>query len=304
MKHDFSQALADSDACLEKLSLWPMACRPPAPARNFVPPEAPTLDDHTFINPHEVREDSWLMKQSGVQPEALPDVPDGWEWKRDATSPIEDSWVAVKKTLTKDEVEMIRGKILAMQEACFARKIPELQELIQKAKGEMLKNTGPSAKAIKQAEDFVHVLQKLEAKEEDERRLRAERVEEERRTPIAATGLGFPTKHPLQKARRRLCAKVNLRRARALEALGDSERAITTLKSVLRLEPKNPDALEMLVRLKPVAATDAADAAAPAEDAVASLTPAAPPEGAAPAAPKTAAASKGDGGDDLDDDDD
>jgi hypothetical protein len=63
----------------------------------------------------------------------------------------------------------------------------------------------------------------------------------------------------------------------------------------------------MLVRLKPVTATDAADAAAPAEDAVASLTPAAPPEGAAPAAPKTAAApsaSKGDGADDLDDDDD
>merc|ERR1719247_3614549 len=303
MKHDFSQALADSDACLEKLSLWPMACRPPAPARNFVPPEAPTLDDHTFINPHEVREDSWLMKQSGVQPEALPDVPDGWEWKRDATSPIEDSWVAVKKTLSQSEIQKIREKILAMQEACFQRDIPELQELINKAKGEQMKNTGPSVKAIKQAEDFIHVLEKLDAKEEDERRLRAQRVEEEKRTPIAATGLGFPAKHPLQRARRRLCAKVNLRRARALEATGDTDGAITALRSVLRLEPKNPEALEALVRLKPVAAPEAASEAVPAEDAVAKLASATPPEAQAPAAPKPAAAAPSAGDDDLDDDD-
>merc|ERR550537_142993 len=133
---DFPQALADADTCLEKMSMWPVACRPPPPPRRFVPPEAPTLDDHTFINPHEVREDSWLMKQSGQKEEDLPDVPDGWEWKRDATSPIEDSWVAVKKTLTQTEVQAIREKILAMQEACFQRKIPEIQELINKAKGE------------------------------------------------------------------------------------------------------------------------------------------------------------------------
>merc|ERR1719281_2033811 len=193
------------------------------------------------------------MKQQGVKEDVLPDVPDGWEWKRDASSPIEDSWVAVKKTLTQAEILKIREKIQALQEACFQRKIPEIQELVSKAKSEMMKNTGPSAKAIKQAEDFIHVLEKLEAKREDEQRLRNTRVEEERRTPIAATGLGFPAKHPPQRARRRLCAKVNLRRARALEVTGDTDGAVTALRSVLRLEPKNPDALEALVRLKPVA---------------------------------------------------
>merc|ERR1719171_1983916 len=153
-----------------------------------------------------------------------------------------------------------------MQDACFRRNIPEIQELIGKAKSELLKNTGPSSKAIKQAEDFVHVLEKIAANEEDERRLRASRVEEERRTPIAATGLGFPAKHPLQRARRRLCAKVNLRRARALEETGDTDRAVAALRSVLRLEPKNPEALEALVRLKPVTAPDAAPQATPAEE--------------------------------------
>merc|ERR550537_230115 len=220
---DFPQALADADECLEKMSMWPVACRPPPPKRNFVPPEAPSLDDHTFVNPHEVQEDSWLMKQSGILEENLPAVPDGWEWKRDATSPIEDSWVAVKKVMTQTEIAAIREKIRDMQEACFQREIPQIQEHINKAKSTLMKNTGPSAKAIKQAEDFVHTLEKLAAAQEDERRLRVTRVEEERRTPIAATGLGFPAKHPLQRARRRLCAKVNLRRARALEATGDPD---------------------------------------------------------------------------------
>jgi tetratricopeptide (TPR) repeat protein len=244
------------------------------------------------------------MKQSMVKEENLPDIPEGWEWKRDATSPLEDSWVAVKKTLTQTEIAAIREKLHAMQEACFQRKIPEIQDHISKAKAELMKNTGPSAKAIKQAEDFIHVLEKLEAKEEDERRLRASRVEEERRTPLAATGLGFPAKHPLQRARRRLCAKVNLRRARALEETGDIDRAITTLRSVLRLEPKNPDALEALVRLKPVAAPDAAPEATPAEETVAKLAPITPPESALPALRKAASvATSANGEDDLDDDD-
>jgi tetratricopeptide (TPR) repeat protein len=268
-------AIQDCDSCLEMLQRWPVVAKPPAEPRNLRPPDAPTLDDHTFINPHEVREDSWLMKQQGVDEEALPDIPEGWEWKRDAAEKVENSWVAVKKTLTMGEVQIIRGNLMKLQDAVFTQDVSQIQEAITESKSLLAKNTGPSVKAIKQAEEFVTTLEKKLAVEEDIARARQARLDEEQRTPVSAAGLGFPAKHPLQRARRRLFCKVTLRRAKALEEEGDLDAAASAVRGVLRLEPKNDEALELLARVRPMsAAPEPEKAAVSAEAAVSTLAPA------------------------------
>merc|ERR1719247_2042278 len=149
----------------------------------------------------------------------------------------------------------------------------------------MMPEEGPSVKAIKQADDFAEAIRKRRAANEELHRVLDERVAEEFRTPVTATGAGFPAKHPVQKARRRLFVKVSLRRSAALERLGNTDGAVQAVRAVLRVEPKQPEALEALARLRPLKAPQEAEPAVPVQEAVAKLVEEA---GVKPAAPKPA----------------
>merc|ERR1719473_560574 len=100
------------------------------------------------------------MKQQMIDEKDLPDIPEGWEWKRDAAEKIENSWVAVKKTLSQSEIRVIKENLRNLQDAVFTQNVAEIQEMITVSKGLLSKNTGPSVKAIKQAEEFVTTLEK------------------------------------------------------------------------------------------------------------------------------------------------
>jgi len=115
---------------------------------------------------------------------------------------------------------------------------------------------GPSAKAITQAEEYADKLEKHDKEKQLERERQEETLREEleecvleeelapNRAGVACTGFGHL--HPTERTRRRLFAKVLLRRSRALELLGETEAALKELHSVLCVEPDNPEAKQQL----------------------------------------------------------
>lgn len=265
-KEDYAQALADCDDCIQQLHNWAVPVRAPMFPKAAERLEAPTLDDHTFVNPHEKRDDDWLMKQEGCEQEALPEVPEQWEWTKDAAAknPMDGkAWIAVKKKLTKHQIDTIRENIAELQQACFDGRcvqvqgrgtdgIAQLETAIQDAKALLPTNKGPSLKAIGQAGEYLERLKASRRKRDNLDDLKQERAAEERSTKIGTVTAGFGRKHPLSRARERLLAKVLLRRAKALEQLGRDQDAVEALTIVLRLE-KNTEALEAMARLRPMA---------------------------------------------------
>jgi hypothetical protein len=85
----------------------------------------------------------------------------------------------------------------------------------------------------------------------------------------------------VEKTRRRLYVKILLRRARALELLGELAEeggSVGELRRVLHVEPENPEAKQLLAKLTapapaPVASAEAREEALPAEEAVGGALP-------------------------------
>lgn len=258
---DACAALQDCDTCVARLQHWPIPVRPPMSRRNPPSLETPCLEDHTFVNPHVERKDWWLMKQTNCAWENLPPVPDEWVWERDASESMPDSWIAVRKKLTREQTETIKENLRILQGAANAKRVDGLQTAIEEAKLLLPKRTGPCEKAIKQAEEYCETLARAAEEVADLEQARRDRVAEEHATPVVAATAGFPAKHPVQRARRRLYTKVQLRRGAALELQGDVDAAVACLSS-LRGE-KHPEALEALARLRPVPCEEAEPAAEP-----------------------------------------
>jgi len=258
----YQGCLEDSAVAMQSLTRWPAARRAPRPPARPSRMEPPFLEDHTFVNPHVPKKDepSWLMKQEGVAFDALPDLPKGWEWVKNAEEKTPDAWIAIKKKLSKLEIDLIREAIQELQDALYSRKPHIIDAGIAKAKQLILENRpAPSSIAVKQAIEYNDKLKKhLEEKEKHKQELDAElRVEmdlpeltaqlvEKRHGTVVGI---FPRAHPVQKSRRRLLAKLRLRRSTALAALGKKSAAIEELLAVLAMEPVNAAAQAALAKL-------------------------------------------------------
>mmetsp|Transcript_15664 Transcript_15664/g.37736 ORF Transcript_15664/g.37736 Transcript_15664/m.37736 type:complete len:972 (+) Transcript_15664:59-2974(+) len=258
----YQGCLEDSAVAMQSLTRWPAARRAPRPPARPSRMEPPFLEDHTFVNPHMPKKDepAWLMKQEGVAFDALPDLPKGWEWVKNAEEKAPDAWIAIKKKLSKIEIDLIRETIQELQDALYSRNPNKIDAGIAKAKQLILENKpAPSSAAVKQAIEYndklkKHLEEKEKHKQEVDAELRAEMDLPELTAQLvekrhgAVVGI-FPRGHPIQKSRRRLLAKLRLRRSTALAALGKTSAAIEELLAVLSMEPANAAAQAALAKL-------------------------------------------------------
>jgi len=134
----------------------------------------------------------------------------------------------------------------------YTRNSRVIREHLKVAIDENKAGEGPSAKAIRQSEEYAEKLEVYEKEKEAEREQEAEEARQELeeydldaalsavRAGVAQTG--FAPTHPVERTRRRLYVKVLLRRARALESLGDTEGSVAELRRVLNVEPATPEA--------------------------------------------------------------
>jgi len=259
----------------------------------------------------------------------LPSIPDDYEWIKDVAEKNDDAWIAVKKRLTKATIDAIKAATSQLQDAMYLRKPYIIRQAIEVAIAQNKDKEGPSNKAINQAMEYAtkleeHEKEKAAEQEKEEAEAKQEVAEFDLEEALAPrrTGLGqagFGSNHPLEKTRRRLFVKVLLRRSRAHELLGQSEAAADDLRSVLKVEPENPEAKQRLSVLGSLAAAREPSAAssAPAVPAAgnAVLTESAPAAAEEPSAtagpspmpvtsPKSKSAPKGPSIDDeLDEDD-
>lgn len=257
------ECLADADVAVECLRKWPCAQRAPKPPARPARLDPPILDDPTFKHPDEVKqgEVDWLMKHNGGTVQDLPELPQEYEWIRDAAEKSDDAWIAVRKKITQATKDAIKRSTQELQDAMYTRKPWVIREHIPQAKDLNRIGEGPSAKAIQQAADYAIKLEDYEKEKEVEK----EKVEEELRQEVedydiiralaplrAGVGqTGFGRNHPVEKTRRRLFVKVLLRRARAFELMGDAARSAEELRTVLAVEPGNPEAKQRLAALEP-----------------------------------------------------
>jgi len=263
---DLSGCLEDAEISMKKLGQWPVARNAPKRPERPTRLDPPTLEDHTFRNPHKKKEEDekdWLMKHSGsgqTDTSQLPPIPPDFEWMKDMTDKNDDSWIAVRKKLTREQIESIRAKIGKLQEALYTRNLEEIDAAVKIAGEQNAKHDGPSNEAIRQAIDYRRKLeeyydeeaQKLEEKKKTlDKEFENANAEQDLSIDAERTAPGcFQRAHPVEKTRRRLFVKCKLREAKACELKADTESAIKCLRSVLKVEPKNKDAESRLAILE------------------------------------------------------
>mmetsp|Transcript_75705 Transcript_75705/g.133692 ORF Transcript_75705/g.133692 Transcript_75705/m.133692 type:complete len:802 (+) Transcript_75705:188-2593(+) len=278
------ECVEDADLALENLKRWPVPSKAPkAPARP-ARLDPPYLDDPTFIHPDKQNqgEREWLLKHSGGEVKNLPSIPDDYEWIKDAAEKNDNAWIAVKKRLTKASIDAIKAATHQLQDALYLRQPYIIKQAVEVAIAQNKDKEGPSNKAIQQAMEYQTKLEEHEKEKEAEREKEEAEEKKEvdefdleealnpRRTGVGQAG--FSTGHPVENTRRRLFVKVLLRRSRAHELLGHVEAAADDLRSVLKVEPANPEAKKRLAVFSSMAKETSAASSAPAE-------------GSAPAAP-------------------
>mmetsp|Transcript_43658 Transcript_43658/g.93456 ORF Transcript_43658/g.93456 Transcript_43658/m.93456 type:complete len:372 (-) Transcript_43658:70-1185(-) len=259
----YEACLKDGEEALACLKQWPTARKPPKPPAQPAHLDPPFLDDPTFKHPDEQKqgEVDWLMKHGGGSWKDLPSLPPEYEWVKDAAEKSGDAWIAIRKKMPKATIDAIRRATTKLQDVLYTRNSKIVREHLIVAIEENKAGEGPSNKAIRQSEEFA---EKLEVHEK-ERALELEKELEEARVELedydldaalAATksGMaqaGFGRNHPVERTKRRLFVKVLLRRARALEALGQKEAAAEELQRALRAEPTNEEGWTSYHRLCP-----------------------------------------------------
>ncbi|CAD7936732.1 unnamed protein product [Amoebophrya sp. A120] len=257
---DIEGCLQDADTTCDLLARWPVARNAPKLPEKPQRLDPPTLEDHTFRNPNASKTDEkdWLMKHHGSPNDGkLPDIPEEFEWVRDASEKKDEAWIAVRKKLTRDQITAIRAKITKFQEALYTRNIDVIDAAIETARQENLAKEGPCSEALHQAGEYRMKLSEYLDEQKKRAELDQEKMKEEDRTSteffersLIATQPGcFRRDHPCEKTRRRLFVKTRLRQARAYELQEQFEDASKALEMVLSAEPKNPDALQLRAKI-------------------------------------------------------
>eukprot|EP00933_Yihiella_yeosuensis_P051039 TRINITY_DN48873_c0_g1_i1.p1 TRINITY_DN48873_c0_g1~~TRINITY_DN48873_c0_g1_i1.p1 ORF type:complete len:971 (-),score=271.45 TRINITY_DN48873_c0_g1_i1:157-3069(-) len=270
------ECLADADAALTLLRRWPLPNKPPKKPSRPARLDPIYLDDPTFVHPDKQKqgEVEWLMKHNGGSTKDLPGLPDEYEWVKDAAEKNENAWIAIPRKRPQAVIDAIRRATTALQDAMYTRKPYIIRQQVEVAVQENKAGEGPSSKAIKQAMEYADKLEEHEKEREAEMEAESarERREEEefdledhlapRRSGVAKAGL--VGSHPVERTRRRLFVKVLLRRAKAHELLGQIEESKVDLRSVLRVEPENPEAKRRLADFKVKESAPSASSTAPA----------------------------------------
>lgn len=269
----FSDCVEDCDKVLELLKQWPTARRAPKTPALPAHLDPPFLDDPTFKHPDEQKqgEVDWLMKHGGGNFKDLPSVPLEYEWVKDVAEKSDNSWIAIRKKMPKVTIDAIRRATTKLQDVLWTRNPRIIRDHLVVAIDENKAGEGPSNKAIRQSDEFA---EKLEAHAQVVEAERAQLAEEARQEiedydldlALAASRsgvaqLGFGRNHPVERTKRRLFVKVLLRKARALEALGDKEACVAELQRVLRVEPNHVEGKQLLAGL--VTPPSTASAASP-----------------------------------------
>mmetsp|Transcript_54545 Transcript_54545/g.157738 ORF Transcript_54545/g.157738 Transcript_54545/m.157738 type:complete len:596 (+) Transcript_54545:1-1788(+) len=268
----------DGKAALEKLKEWPTARRAPKRPVLAARLDPPFLDDPTFKHPDEVKqgEVDWLMKHGGGNWKDLPSLPPEYEWVKDVAEKQDNAWIAIRKKMPKVTIDAIRRATSKLQDVLYSRNPRVIRAHLEVAIEENKAGEGPSNKALRQSEEYAEKLEvhekEREAEREEERTEAIREIEDfdldeavaAVRSGVAQTGFGHG--HPVERTRRRLFVKVLLRSARAHEAIGDREAALSDLRRVLRAEPENPEAKR---RLASLVAPEPTPAAAPSPEALA-----------------------------------
>jgi len=256
------QCVKDADTAVELLKQWPLARGAPKAPERPTRLDPPMLDDPTFTHPDEKKqgEVDWLMKHSGGDTSNLPELPPEYEWVKDVAEKHDNAWIAIRKKQSKAVMDAIRESTKALQEALYARHARSIRSHIEVAIDLNKHGEGPSAKAIGQARDFASKIEAFDEEQKTDRErqeleLRKEAedydlvgVLDPKRTGLAKAG--FVRNNPVEVTRRRLFAKVLLRRARAHELLGDLEASSSDLGVVRRVEPENREATQRLKALE------------------------------------------------------
>jgi tetratricopeptide (TPR) repeat protein len=256
------ECVRDADHAVAILKGWPVARRAPKPPARPARLDPPYIDDATFKHPDEQKqgEVDWLMKHSGGDSKNLPSLPPDYEWVKDTGDKIDNSWIAIRKKMSKATFDAIKEATKQLQESLYTRNSRIIREQLEHSMEGNRHGEGPSDKAIRQALDFA---QKIDdhTKEQEANRLSAEEelrqeIEEcdlEESLDPARSGVakaGFVRRHPVESAQRRLFSKILLRRARAYELLGKFDTCARDIRVVCRLEPENREAKQRLSTLQ------------------------------------------------------
>eukprot|EP00747_Dinoflagellata_sp_TGD_P161649 gnl/TRDRNA2_/TRDRNA2_178347_c0_seq1.p1 gnl/TRDRNA2_/TRDRNA2_178347_c0~~gnl/TRDRNA2_/TRDRNA2_178347_c0_seq1.p1 ORF type:complete len:1030 (+),score=275.76 gnl/TRDRNA2_/TRDRNA2_178347_c0_seq1:60-3149(+) len=252
----YQECLDDADTALRHLKRWPTARKAPKPPARPARLDPPYCEDPTFKHPDEKPDADWLMKHGGGSSENLPPLPPEYEWVRDTAEKDPNAWIAIRKKMSKAVIDAIKRATSELQDVVYTRKPHLIREQVKVAIEQNRTGEGPGAKAIRQAEEYADKLEAYEkekqaARDQDEDELRRQFEEADLDTDLAAnrSGLaecGFARGHPVEVTRRRLYVKVRLRRARALELMGNLPEAASELRLVLRAEPGNVEAKRRL----------------------------------------------------------
>jgi len=292
------ECLADSEAALQCLRMWPTARRPPATPSRPSRLDPPYIDDPTFKHPDQQKqgEVDWLMKHSGGSTKDLPTLPSEYEWIKDAAEKSDNAWIAVRRKMPQATIDTIRKATRELQDVLYLRKPYAVREQVRVAIEQNKAGEGPSAKAIRQAEEYADRLEEHEKEKRLEREKQEDALRQEHeetvleevlahtRSGVAQTGFGHS--HPVERTRRRLFVKVLLRRAAAFEQLGDVQAGMRELHAALQVEPENREARQRLMVLEEPPAVpplQGGPAAASAPPLPATAAPQAAPPAAAPA---------------------
>merc|ERR1711988_1867784 len=157
-------------------------------------------------------------------------------------------------------MDAIRDSTKALQETLYSRSAVSIREHLKQAIELNRHGEGPSAKALKQAEDYAEKVDKYMQEQEAERQREVDELRQEigdynlvealdpSRAGVAKAG--FVRNNPVECTQRRLFAKILLRRARAYELLDDLQASADDLQVVRRVEPDNKEAKQRLSALK------------------------------------------------------
>merc|ERR1711988_83654 len=149
-------------------------------------------------------------------------------------------------------MDAIRDSTKALQETLYSRSAVSIREHLKQAIELNRHGEGPSAKALKQAEDYAEKVDKYMQEQEAERQREVDELRQEIEgynleealdpSRMGVAKAGFVRNNPVECTQRRLFVKILLRRARAYELLGDLEAASRDLRVVERVEPENREA--------------------------------------------------------------
>lgn len=300
-----NECICDADNAMNLLKQWSVPSRGPKMPARPSRLEPPYLDDPSFVHPNDQKHEvDWLMKHGGGTKADLPSIPPEYEWVKDAAEKDDNSWIAVRRKRTKHQLDAIKNSTKELTDSLYTRNPAVIREQIKVALSLNKIGEGPSNKAMNQAEEYARKLEEHDAEMETERQREAEEQKrdieefnlEQTLAPVRSGTAhhAFTREHPVERTRRRLFVKVLLRKARALELLGDANSAAHELRSVLHVEPDNPEAKQRFAAVRilqghtppePSEPSSLADAGAPVfgpplretADAVSSASTASPP---------------------------